>query len=283
MFKDVRHKDARHRYRFLDGPNGLYANLESGDMPEYSWIEPSYFDVPEMDKHASDQHPAHDVSEGDALIKNLYEAIVASPIWNETAFVITYDEHGGFFDHVKPEENIPNPDGLAYKDEFDFTRQGVRVPFVVVSPWVKKGTVVHGTGAGQGQYEHSSIPATVIHKLFKSDVKPPLLQPDYLTERDAWAATFEDVFDTNVDADGTPTLRTDCLQTLPEIVRHRTLYANSSTYGADKMTDLQENLVKMMAGAVNDLTLMEKFEALSTWTEAQGGAYVYNKMKEYLE
>ena len=96
MFKDVRHKDARHRYRFLDA---LYEDLSSGDMPEYSWVEPSYFDVPELNKYASDQHPAHDVSEGDALIKSIYEAVVASPVWNETAFIITYDEHGGFFDH----------------------------------------------------------------------------------------------------------------------------------------------------------------------------------------
>lgn len=184
---------------------------------------------------------------------------------------------------VTPAEKIPSPDGLSDEGQnFDFTRQGVRVPFVVVSPWVKKGTVVHGAAADAGQYEHSSIPATVVHKLFNSMVKPPLLQPSYLTERDAWAATFEWIFDSNTDSADRSVLRTDFPRTLPEIVRHRTLYANSSTHGADTMTDLQENLVKMMAGAVNDLSVTEKLDQLKTWTESQGGQYVTEKMKEYI-
>lgn len=117
---------------------------------------------------ANDQHPDHDVSAGDQLIKDVYEAVRSSPLWEKTALVITYDEHGGFYDHVPPPTGVPNPDGLNSTDDpFDFTRLGVRVPTVVISPWVKQGTVVHAKPAGEGQYEHSSIISTVVHKLFQ--------------------------------------------------------------------------------------------------------------------
>jgi len=94
------------------------------------------------------------------FIKELYEAVRASPLWNKTALVITYDEHGGYYDHVPTPLNIPNPDGKVSQDpSFDFTRIGIRVPTVIISPWVKKGTIVHAPN-GSGQYEHSSVPAT---------------------------------------------------------------------------------------------------------------------------
>ena len=279
IFKDLRHKDARPRYRRLEK---LYEDLASGDLAEYSWVEPSYFDVPELSVQAADMHPSHDVSVGDQLIKDLYEAVRASPKWNETAFIITYDEHGGFFDHVVPPENIPNPDGMYYEaEDFNFDRQGLRVPFIVVSPWVKQGTLVHAAAAGEGQYEHSSIVATVVHKIFKSQVKAPFAQPQYLTARDAWAKTFEDVFETNR-VNGDATLRTDCPLKLPEIPRHRNLFANSSTYGSPTMTEFQSNLVVMMAGATGDLALLENLSKIKTWTEGEGGAYVTKKMDEFL-
>jgi hypothetical protein len=92
-------------------------------MPAFTWLEPNYFDGENYP--ASDQHPDHDVSIGDQLIKSVYDAVRASPLWNKTALIITYDEHGGFFDHVPPPMNVPNPDGLNSTDDpFDFTRLG---------------------------------------------------------------------------------------------------------------------------------------------------------------
>lgn len=70
-----------------------------------------------------------------------------------------------------------------------FVDVGVRVPAVIVSPWVKKGTVIHASPDGDSQYEHSSVAATVVHKLFKA--KHDKQSPLYLTKRDAWAKTFE--------------------------------------------------------------------------------------------
>ena len=92
-------------------------------MPAFSWLEPNYFD--EEKYAASDQHPDHDVSIGDQLIKDVYDAVRASPLWEKTALIITYDEHGGFFDHVSPPEGVPSPDGISSTDDpFDFTRLG---------------------------------------------------------------------------------------------------------------------------------------------------------------
>ncbi|KAH6817138.1 non-specific phospholipase C6 [Perilla frutescens var. frutescens] len=81
-----------------------------GKLPRLTVIEPSYFDLKGMP--ANDDHPSHDVANGQRLVKEVYEALRASPQWNETLLVITYDEHGGFYDHVKtPYVGVPIPDG----------------------------------------------------------------------------------------------------------------------------------------------------------------------------
>lgn len=101
-------------------------------MPAFSWLEPNYFDGENY--AASDQHPDHDVSIGDQLIKDVYDAVRASPLWEKTALIITYDEHGGFFDHVSPPEGVPNPDGINSTDDpFDFTRLGMYSHFFFAS------------------------------------------------------------------------------------------------------------------------------------------------------
>ena len=92
MFKEMRRKSARKRYRMFPA---FLEDLASGNIPDFSFIEPGYFDTPLA--AASDQHPDHDVSAGEALIKEVYEAVRASPTWNSTALIITWDEHGGFF------------------------------------------------------------------------------------------------------------------------------------------------------------------------------------------
>lgn len=74
------------------------------------------------------------------LVKEVYETLRLGPQWNQTLFMITYDEHGGFYDHVAtPIANVPSPDGLvgyAPPYSFDFKRLGVRVPTFAISPWI---------------------------------------------------------------------------------------------------------------------------------------------------
>ena len=148
----------------------------------------------------------------------VYEALRASPIWNDTALVVTYDEHGGFFDHVPtPVVGVPSPDGVACVDcapeaaSFNFTRLGVRVPAIVASPWVPRGTVVHGPDpavapTNTSEYELSSLSATV-KGLFGA--------PAFLNARDAWAAPLHWVFEDSPLVEP----RGDCPATLPDVWR----------------------------------------------------------------
>uniref|UniRef100_A0A0A9GPH1 Phosphoesterase family protein n=1 Tax=Arundo donax TaxID=35708 RepID=A0A0A9GPH1_ARUDO len=99
------------------------------------------------------------------FVKEIYETLRFSPQWNQTLMIVTYDEHGGFFDHVPtPVQGVPSPDGIVGPPPYNFTfdRLGVRVPAILISPWIEKGTVVHGPNGPTptSQYEHSSVPAT---------------------------------------------------------------------------------------------------------------------------
>lgn len=224
----------------------------------------------------------HDVSLGEEVIKDIYEALRASPIWEDSVLMITYDEHGGFFDHVSPPINVPNPDGkVATDDPFDFTRLGVRIPTVIVSPFIEKGSVFHAppttmdsNNQTSSQYDHTSIISTVIHKLFQPADGFPA--PEYLTKRDAWSKTFEDVF--NYDSGS----RKDCILKLPEIFSHKLHFPEAlpHSHGRDSLTDLQEELLVMLAGAVGDVTLSR--DVFKHWSEGEGKAYVQAKMKELL-
>jgi phospholipase C len=191
-----------------------------GVLPALSVIEPRYFDL--TGTPADDDHPAHDVANGQRLVKEVYEALRASPQWNQTLLIVTYDEHGGFYDHVAtPTAGVPSPDGIRGPPPFffKFDRLGVRVPTIMVSPWIKKGTVV-GRPAGPtdtSEFEHSSIPAT-LKKIFN-------LSSDFLTKRDAWAGTFEHIF-TELDQP-----RTDC-PGMPTF--HHLKILNSSTSGSSR-------------------------------------------------
>ena len=74
----------------------FFADAKAGNLPNYTFLDPRYFDFFGVD--ATDQHPDHDVGAGEQLISDVYEALRASPVWNETLFLITYDEHGGACD-----------------------------------------------------------------------------------------------------------------------------------------------------------------------------------------
>jgi phospholipase C len=161
--------------RFRDF-GAFLSDVSAGILPAYSFIEPRYFDG--IGGKANDQHPPHDVREGERLIATVYEALRKNPsLFAQTLLVVLYDEHGGYFDHVPPPSAI-NPDGRLSTDDppFGFDRLGVRVPAILVSPLVGQGKIDHAV------YDHTSIPATV-KKLFGL--------PRFLTRRDASANTLE--------------------------------------------------------------------------------------------
>jgi phospholipase C len=126
----------------------------------YTFIEPHYGEVRDNTyAGGSSQHPKDDVYGGEHLLAAVYEAIRNSPYWETSLLVITYDEHGGLYDHVAPPAAVPpgdnNPPVNYNQNGFTFNLYGVRVPAVVVSPLIPKGTVDHTL------YDHSSVPKTV--------------------------------------------------------------------------------------------------------------------------
>jgi phospholipase C len=176
------------------------SDCASGSLPDYSFVEPNYsdHDTDDGEAVANDQHPDHNVQAGEAFIASVYNAIKNSPVWPNTALLVVYDEHGGIYDHVPPPNCSPNaPDGFTASandtgtgQPFAFDRLGVRVPAILISPWVPKGTVVSGR-----TFEHASIPATVTKFFLGSYAQR--------TAREAAADTFVDLI--SLDA-----MRQDC-------------------------------------------------------------------------
>ncbi|HEV2268665.1 MAG TPA: alkaline phosphatase family protein [Steroidobacteraceae bacterium] len=140
------------------------ADAHTGGLPGYSFIEPQYFTDLFGNLIPNDEHPPHDVRRGDALIAQVYNALRSSPCWKRTLLVITYDEHGGCFDHVSPPKAVSPDRCVAAKYNFRFDAYGVRVPAVLVSPYVPPGSRIRAprTPAGGGApFDHTSIIRTV--------------------------------------------------------------------------------------------------------------------------
>lgn len=110
-------------------------------FPPFAFIEPKYFL-----EDQNDDHPPHNIFKGEKLIADVYNGIRSNPdLWSSTLLVIAFDEHGGFYDHVPPPGTVP-PDSIPARIDpddprkvFGFDRLGVRVPALLVSPWVDKG------------------------------------------------------------------------------------------------------------------------------------------------
>jgi phospholipase C len=188
----------QHQPQFFGTFQQFLDDCGKGMLPDYSFVEPNYSDH-EGDGGqllASDQHPDHHVQEGERFIAAIYNAIRQNAaLWESTALLIVYDEHGGIYDHVPPPACLPDgfvaqPDATGTGKPFLFDRLGVRVPAILVSPWIPPGTVV-GT---HRVFEHASIPATATSFF--------LGQFDDRSPREKQAETFLDLLTLN-------TMRTD--------------------------------------------------------------------------
>jgi phospholipase C len=150
------------RNRFSTMENFI-AQVSDGSLLErFIFIEPEYDALNDF-RNGNSMHPAGDVRRGEALVKSLYDAISASKFWPNSLFLITFDEHGGFFDHVRSPPAVPpgaqeNP--RLKEHNFSFDRLGVRVPALVISPHVPAGTIDHTL------YDHTSLLKTV-DKVFR--------------------------------------------------------------------------------------------------------------------
>jgi len=182
--------EALFHFRFF---STFLSDAQNGTLPNYSFIEPRYFTDLFLNNIPNDEHPPHNVLYGEQLIADVYNAVRSSPCWKKTLLVITYDEHGGCFDHMAPPRAIP-PDDHKHNG-FAFDSYGVRVPAVIVSPYMPPGSKVREVPAGlppQGPpypFDHTSIIKT-LRILFdlgppltrRDDVAPDLLEPLSLEE-----------------------------------------------------------------------------------------------------
>jgi len=208
---------------FIGTLDKFFTELEAGSLSQFTILQPR------LGTHSGPptwQHPDASIAEGERLYKSIYEALRKSPFWNELAFVLTYDEHGGFYDHVAPPQiGIPNPDGVVAKNGFNFDRLGIRVPTVVVSPWIARGRVIHEPTVPPTPTSHfdgTSVIATA-NKIFGIT--------EHIHARDAWAGTFEDLF---LELDQP---RQDCPMILPDIPAYTT-----EAYARQKLSPLNDHL-----------------------------------------
>jgi phospholipase C len=114
----------------------FFEDVAAGRLPAFTWVDPGFT--------SNDDHPPHHPGLGQIFLGSVYEALARSPHWERCLLVITYDEHGGFFDHVPP----PTTDDDHVADGFG--QLGFRVPTLLVGPWVRQG--VDST-----VYDHTSV------------------------------------------------------------------------------------------------------------------------------
>ena len=170
-YPDTQSADESHFGHFRD----FQERASEGTLPAFTFLEPSW------DASGNSQHPNYDVAAGEQLIHDVYYTLRNGKNWASTLLIITYDEHGGCYDHVAPPTDaVPPGDGTIGEFGFDFTRFGVRVPAVLVSPLIAAGTVHRAT---QGRIDHTSVLKT-IHERWGTVP---------LTARDQVAASLGDV------------------------------------------------------------------------------------------
>jgi len=135
------------RYNPISHPlASLFKQLKTGKLPAFSYVDPSYtFDDsgPKSGSEGNDDHPHADIRAGEYFMSTIYNAVVHSPAWPRTLLIFTFDEWGGFFEHVPP------PAAPDVKPEYQ--QRGFRIPAILVSPFARRGDVAHGT------YDHTSI------------------------------------------------------------------------------------------------------------------------------
>jgi phospholipase C len=161
--------DDDHFRRFTRIDDDLMEGLPD-DLPQVFFFEPSYTDAPHQGI-SSDDHAPSAAKGGQEFLFNVYKAFATlnPEIWSQMVMIVTYDEHGGFFDHVSPPtvRTVPPP-GAVYSTSFECL--GVRVPAFVISPFVKPGTVY------SGDLDHTSILKFVAQVFWDGSYNPDVDQ-----------------------------------------------------------------------------------------------------------
>lgn len=160
-FPKIWYKGWRKRFK---GMNSFFKAVRKNKLPHYSFIEPDHFGKDSNSQHPgnnslSKKQPGRDFLQAERLVAEIYQALKSNPkVWHKSLFVITYDEHGGFYDHEAPPVDSNYSVDKIYKKngyEFKFDLLGPRVPAVLVSPFIPKGVI------DSNIYDHASVVRTV--------------------------------------------------------------------------------------------------------------------------
>jgi len=171
---------ASKRYDSITYPKDqFFAQAKAGTLPNVTFIDPDYTDVAEYLGTSNDYHPHGNIEAGEGYLRDVYNAVKSSPQWDRTVFVLNFDEHGGFYDHVKPptvvDDNVnPNPGPHP-----NYSRLGFRVPAIAMGPFAPKKIET------AGPYEHCSVLSMIE---WRWGLKP-------MTARDANAKNLADALD----------------------------------------------------------------------------------------
>jgi phospholipase C len=162
----------------------FYPDVAAGKLPAFTFIDPNY--------DTTSQENPQDIQVGERFIAQVVNALVKAPTWRHTALFITYDEHGGYYDHVAPPRAV-EPDNIAPTLSpgdvpASYNRYGFRVPMIVVSPWAKKNYLSNVV------QDHTSLDAFIERKW----------NLPAMTFRDANADAMTDYFDFSRPAFATP-------------------------------------------------------------------------------
>ena len=130
---------------YTENIDSFFSAAQAGTLPAFSIIDPNFGILP-GGEGGNDDHPDHDIQLGQIFLASVYQALANSPQWSRCLLIITYDEHGGFYDHVSP------PTTTDERPEFE--QLGFRVPSLVIGPYVRRGCI------DSTQMEHVSIIAT---------------------------------------------------------------------------------------------------------------------------
>ena len=161
--------DSQNVVSYDDPERGFVALARAGNLPSVSFVDPHFVDYP---PGSFCDEPPSDIRNSQPFIRKLVEAVVSGPKWDKTLLIITYDEHGGFYDHVPPVPAVKvSPEMLP--------TTGVRVPCFVVSPWVKGGAVF---GSNSLHFDHTSILKTIARRFMSSN--PPYMGARYAAAHD---------------------------------------------------------------------------------------------------
>ncbi|MCW2246478.1 phospholipase C [Azospirillum fermentarium] len=143
----------------------FFAAVEAGTLPSFSYLEPAWFGA-HLTNNGNSYHPPSDLVPGEEFLLKLYDKLTANPeLWSKTLLIISFDEHGGTYDHVAPPWGAVPPWGdgeppARLEHEFKFNRFGIRVPTIMVSPWIDEGVVFRSPT--DVPFDHTSLIATLL-------------------------------------------------------------------------------------------------------------------------